>query len=117
MNESITANFDLQHQLSLKKYNKENDSYIYHAEFIDTHEKDDKHNPLWLIEPIADGVYMLTYEKLVRRQLVMYASLLDCLNYIHRECEKRLTAIRGRQKDQDQPCRLHLTVSSNPMRT
>ena len=88
MKKVITSNLNLRLSLRIEPIESEGVILRYFVKLIDSEQDDDKMNPLWIIEPIGEGTYQLTYEQLVVRGLVMFGSLSECLNYIKDECFK-----------------------------
>ena len=88
----ITSNITSRHSLEIKPIESEGVILRYFVKLIDVEQDDDKMNPLWIIEPIGEGTYQLTYEQILLRGLVMFGSLAECLNYVKDECFKKAKA-------------------------
>ena len=89
MKKAITSNITSRHSLEIKPIESEGVILRYFVKLIDVEQDDGKLNPIWIIEPIGDSTYQLTYEQIILRELVMFGSLAECLNHVKDECFKK----------------------------
>ena len=82
MKSSVFSNINVQFQLTIERQGEVDNPSRYMVKLIDITQENDKQNPLWIIEPVDDGVYQLTYEQIIVRELVAFGSLSECLNLI-----------------------------------
>lgn len=82
MKDTIFSNINMRFQLTIEKIGEPDLPIRYMVKLVDDEQDNDRQNWLWIIELIGDGVYQLTYEQLIVRELVAFGSLGECLNLI-----------------------------------
>lgn len=93
MKDSIFSNINIRFQLTIERIGEPDSPARYLAKLIDDEQDDDSQNPLWTIELIDDGVYQLTYEQIIVRELVAFGSLSECLNLVKTEALKHVERV------------------------
>ena len=94
MNKSMFSNISVRFQLEIKAVKGEEAIARYFVKLIDIEQDDDKQNPLWIVELVADKTYQLTYEQVIVRELVMFGSLAECLNCVKDESAKHIERVK-----------------------